>query len=113
MGEERSQLLLELPDLPLFEETNETEVSGLIWEALGRLTGSDPRAAIWRLVDAAGLLAEQHPDDVTVREGTDRGFRVIRTRRGLAVSPEWLDAAPADRDLVRAGHYQCAAGSAA
>lgn len=113
MGEERRQLLLDLPDLPLFEETDETEVSGLIWEALGRLTGSDPRAAIWRLVDAAGLLAEQHPDDVTVREGTDRGFRVVRTRRGMAVSPEWLDAAPGDRELVRTGHYRCATGPAA
>ena len=77
MEGQRSQLSLELPDLPLLEETDATEVAGLVWEALGRLTGSDERAALWRLVDAAGLLAEQFPDDLTAREGTDRGFRII------------------------------------
>jgi hypothetical protein len=109
MEGQRSQLSLELPDLPLLEETDATEVAGLVWEALGRLTGSDERAALWRLVDAAGLLAEQFPDDLTAREGTDRGFRIVRARRGLAVSPEWLQA-PGDPDLARIGQYQCVTG---
>jgi hypothetical protein len=110
MGEQRSQLSLDLPDLPPFEETDESEVSGLIWEALGRLKGTDPRAAIWRLVDAAGLLSEQFPNDQIVREGTDRGFRIVRSRRGLAVSAEWLES---DSDLPRTSQYHCAAGPAA
>jgi hypothetical protein len=109
MEGQRSQLSLELPDLPLLEETDATEVAGLVWEALGRLTGSDERAALWRLVDAAGLLAEQFPDDLTAREGTDRGFRIVRSRRGLAVSPEWLQA-PSEPDLSRIGQYQCVTG---
>ena len=113
MGGKTDQLKLELADLPPFGEEEGTEAAALVWEALGRLQGSDPRAAIWRLVDAAGLLSEQFPEDPTVHAGTDRGYQVVRTGHGRAISADWYRPSPQPTPLPELGQHHCAGGPAA
>jgi hypothetical protein len=111
MVEPTSQMILDLPDLPLLDGAD--EVTALVSEALGRLRAADRRGAIWRLLDAAGKLCEQFPDDGTVRDGTDRGYRVVRSARDSAGSSASLQPALPGTEFPLSGHCHCAGGPAA
>ncbi len=86
MVENIYQMRLDLDDLAPRDDPPRDEVSHLITEAQGRLREGDRRAAIWRLIDAAGLLCEEFPTDATAREGTDRRFRITRAGHGFGAS---------------------------
>jgi hypothetical protein len=86
-----------------------TEVSGLVWEALGRLHGADPRAALGKLVDAAGMLTDRYPHDPAAWEGTDRGYRIVPAQQNPSGSDQ--PGTPAD-GAGEVCHYRCAAGPA-
>lgn len=67
----------------------------VFWES------GDPDRALWRLVDACGLLAEVFPEDR--KEATGRGYRIEKTRAFGQPSHRWGGDKPQeDRDGRRA-----------
>jgi hypothetical protein len=66
-------------------EENMSECEGLIVDALSNLRSHAPAKAVWRLVDAVGLLIERHQlqDEVGAGQCTGRGWQIIRKRRNL------------------------------
>lgn len=61
------------------EVVNLSEIQSLVRQADAILKGDpdESNAALWRLVDAAGLLAQTLRYDTCGREPTGRGFQVI------------------------------------
>ena len=54
---------------------------GLVADALQLIEQGATHRAIWRLIDAAGLLAFAAPDVIGVKESTGRGVRLIHEQR--------------------------------
>jgi hypothetical protein len=63
-------------------------ITDMIEDALRRIHAGEPEAAVWRLAEAAGLLAEriedQYPSQVGYDKPTGRGFQVIKSKGGCS-----------------------------
>jgi len=66
------------------------EINSLIAEALTLAGGGNPESAIWRLVDAAGLLAEdlQATGGTGLTQPTGRGYRLMLPARKPTLAGE-------------------------
>jgi hypothetical protein len=57
-------------------------ITDMIEAALRRIRNGEPEAAVWRLVESAGLLSEilekKHPELVGVHMATGLGFQVVK-----------------------------------
>ncbi|MFA4972127.1 MAG: hypothetical protein WC683_05910 [bacterium] len=51
-------------------------VRQLLQAAVDSIDVGDTESAVWRTVDAAGLLAKHYPDAVGVAERTGRGYQI-------------------------------------
>ena len=59
-------------------DENVQEARALIHQAVGRINEGDSEAAVWRLVDAVGLLSEFFPYSIGVDCPTGRGYQIVR-----------------------------------
>jgi len=62
------------------DEPDRWEVHNLILVANSSLN-DDEEMAVWRLVDAVGILSTYYPEAIGVAMPTGRGFKIIREER--------------------------------